>query len=99
MKTHKCDGCRDTKGEIKTGDFGKAVEAIQGVIQVITETLKPVLEKAFETIKKVSDAILSFYPNKRVLHLALHHPKKRIRKKNIHRIMRDIERWGKENEN
>lgn len=89
----------DLKGKTETKDFQEAVEGIQRVIQVITEMLNPILEKALETIKKVSDAILSLYPSKRVLRLALHHPKKRIRKKNIHRIMRDIERWGKENEN
>ena len=82
----------DLKGKTDTKDFQKAVEAIQGVKQVITETLKPILEKVFETIKMVSDAILNCYPNKKVLHLALHHPKQRVRKKNIHRIMQWIEK-------
>ena len=78
----------------KIEDFQKAVEAIKRLAQSIAEVLTPVLDYAMEAIKKIWDAVLHVYPNKRVLHLALHHPKKRVRKKNMHRIMRWIERKG-----
>lgn len=73
-------------------DFKKAVEAIQRLAQSIAEALNPVLNYVIETIKKAWDTILHCYPNKKVLHLALHHPKERVRKKNIRRIMRWIEK-------
>ncbi len=79
----------------KSEDFQKAVEAIQRLTQSIIEVLKPVLDSAMEAIKKILDAVLHVYPNKRVLHLAMHHPKERVRKKNMHRIMRWIERNSK----
>ena len=75
----------------ETEDFKKAVEAIQRVAQVIAETLTPILKISLETIKALWDEILHCYPNKKVLHLALHHPKERVRKKN----MRRIEKWLK----
>lgn len=31
---------------------------------------------------------ISMYPNRRIAHLALNHPKKRVRKKNINRILK-----------
>lgn len=76
----------------KTEDFQKAVEAIQRLAQEITETLMPILDTALQTIKKMTDAILNCYPNKKVLHLAIYHPKERVRKKNMRRIMRWIEK-------
>ena len=76
----------------ETEDIQKAVEALQRLVQALSEVLTPIMEKAWEAIKKVSDAILHCYPNKKVLHLAMHHPKERVRKKNISRIMRWIEK-------
>ena len=88
----------DLKGKTETEDLQKAVEAFQRLAQALSEVLTPIMEKAWETIKKVSDAILHCYPNKRVLHLALHHPKERVRKKNIHRILKDIQRCNNDRE-
>lgn len=65
---------------------------IEGVVQEMVEVLAPIVEKIYETVKKITDAVLHYYPNKRVLHLALHHPKERVRKKNIHRIGRWVEK-------
>ena len=76
-------------------DFQKAVEAIQRLAQSITEVLTPVLDSAMKAIKKIMDAVLHVYPNKRVLHFAMHHPKERVRKKNIRRIMQWLERNNK----
>lgn len=79
----------------ETEDFQKAVEAIQRLTQEITEILKPILDTVMQTIKKVTDTILNCYPTKKVLHLALYHPKERVRKKNMRRIMRWIEGKGR----
>lgn len=38
--------------------------------------------------------VVDFYPNKRVLWLANHHPKERVRKKNYRRIFKWAERQG-----
>ena len=78
----------------ETEDFQKAVEAIQRVTQEITEILKPILDTVMQTIKKMTDTILNRYPNKKVLYLALYHPKERVRKKNMRRIMQWIASEG-----
>ena len=85
----------DDLNDKKTEDIQKAVEAIQRLAQALSEVLTPIMEKVLEAIKKVSDAILHCYPNKKVLHLAIYHPKERVRKKNIRRIMRWLERNNK----
>ena len=73
-------------------DIQKAVEALPSLVQGLAEMLNPIFEAAWETIKKVSEIILISYPNKKVLHLAIHHPSRRVRKKNARRIMRWIEK-------
>ena len=74
----------------KSEDFQKAVEAIQRLAQSLVEVLKPIIDSTIETIKKMCDAVLHNYPNKRVLYLAMHHPKERVRKKNRNRIIKWI---------
>lgn len=49
---------------------------------------------AISRLKKALDLLaekIREYPNKRILHLALFSRKKRIRKKNLARILRDIQ--------
>lgn len=70
-------------------------ETLQQLVENIVEVVYPLFEATWETIKKVIQVVLYIYPNKSVLHLAMHHPKERVRKKNIHRIMRWIDRGGK----
>lgn len=74
----------------KSEDFQKAVEAIQRLAQSIAEELIPVLNSVIEAMKKIWDAVLHTYPNKRVVYLAMHHPKERVRKKNRNRIIKWI---------
>ncbi len=76
----------------KTKDFKEAAEAIQRLAQAMTEALTPVLDMVMESMRKWCDKVLHCYPNKKVLHLAIHHPKERVKKKNMRRIMR----WLKE---
>lgn len=82
----------DLIGETETEDFKKGVGAIHGVVHEMVEVLAPIVEKVYELVKRITDTVLHCYPNKRVLHLALHHPKERVRKKNIHRILRWVEK-------
>lgn len=69
--------------------LGKLIqEQILPTIRVLCKHLVPV-------VTKTSQTILEAYPNKRVVYLAMH-GKKRTRKKNINRIMKDL-RGGKVN--
>lgn len=86
---------RPLKECIEEEDIQRAVEALQRLTNAIAEVLNPIIDKTWEAFKKIMDAVLHTYPNKKVLHLAMRHPKERVRKKNMRRIMRWIEREGK----
>ena len=66
----------------------------------ITEAVKTVemtVSDLFEAVKQVVELynkIISSYPNKRVVYLALHSKKKRVRRKNTRRILKDFQRWS-----
>ena len=93
----------DLRGELQTEDFQQCeeviqceeaiqyVETIQGAVQKMVEVLTPLMIETWELIKNITYA-LSHYPNKKVLRLALYHPKERVRKKNMRRIMRWAEK-------
>lgn len=68
-----------------------ACEALQPIIEMIAETLPPIIE----TIADVMAQIIELYPNKRVVHLAKHARKERVRKKNIKRIIEWYARGGR----
>ena len=76
--------------DTKSDDFQKAVEAIQHLAQSVSEVLMPILDSAIKIMKTIWDAVLHTYPNKRVVYLAMHHPKERVRKKNRNRIIKWI---------
>lgn len=67
-----------------------AVEIITPIIKSIAEALPPIIE----TIVDVMAQIIELYPNKRVVHLAKHARKERVRKKNINRILKWYARSG-----
>lgn len=60
------------------------VEAIKGII--------PVVKEMANAIGKLYESIMQEYPNKRVVHLALHGKKERTRKKNRNRICKWLNR-------
>jgi hypothetical protein len=70
--------------------------------KTIQSILVPFIEKIcanFVTVvKTINEVVLKTYPNKRVVYLALH-GKRRVRKKNINRIKKWIEREGKNERN
>lgn len=53
--------------------------------------LIPFIENTIKAVQEFSKTIINTYPNKRVVHLALH-GKGRTRKKNIHRIYKWLNR-------
>lgn len=63
-------------------------ERIVIAVKDIMDWLFPIFKQALEY---AADA-LAQYPNKRVVHLALHGKKSRTRKKNLHRIYKDLRR-------
>lgn len=56
--------------------------------------LAPAVKVFSETLKDTFEIILEQYPNKRVLYLAKHAKKARVRKKNINRIVEWYARGG-----
>ncbi len=68
------------------------IEALVSLIQEIGVAVISAFRKIAEQISQQIIAVIKLYPNKRVVYLALHHPKERVRKKNMHRILKWIER-------
>ena len=65
----------------------------------LTEAIKSVeriVEVLFQMVK-VCGKMVSAYPNKRIVYLALRSKKARVRKKNMHRIIKDLQRYCREN--
>lgn len=82
------------------GQFVEAVtRAIQDIMLIIMQMAESITTAlcqfptdANEHIERMCAEVIHTYPNKRVVWLALHHKKKRVRNKNINRILKDYER-------
>lgn len=78
----------------------EAAANIARAVEVAAETLRPILERLSETLSPILASLDLYsklyerYPNKRVIYLATH-GKKRVRKKNINRILKYFERESK----
>jgi hypothetical protein len=70
--------------------FEPVIKAIQTVVETVKD-LMPVIKQVGETVTKLCGEIKNTYPNKRVVHLATH-GKPRVRKKNMRRIMKWLEK-------
>ena len=68
------------------------IDALVPAIQELIYAIAPLFAEAVKNITGISEAAINSYPNKRVLHLAKHHPKERVRKKNMRRVLKWIER-------
>ena len=76
----------------------KAIEALKEMSKRIVEALNPTITKLIDTLTPILNEMyeaIKAYPNKRVVYLATH-GKERVRKKNIKRIMKWIERSNNE---
>lgn len=74
--------------------FKVTFEPVNKAIQTVAENLVPVITKLAELATELWGLIKNTYPNKRVVHLAMH-GKPRVRKKNVRRIMK----WLQEADN
>ena len=68
------------------------IDAVLPVLQQIVDALVPVLSEMAnalsEVLPDVWESIWTSYPDRRVVHLAKHSKKERVRKKNYNRIMK-----------
>ena len=69
----------------------KKIENIERIIVAVKDIVNWLFPIVKHAIEYAADA-LAQYPNKRVVHLALHGKKSRTRKKNLHRIYKDLRR-------
>ena len=74
--------------------FQPVIEECARIVKEFMDVVVPCIQPALEEIIRLMDLVLGFYPDKRILWLALHHKKARIRKKNRNRILKWIERNG-----
>lgn len=79
-----CNACTDANKEDK---IYRVVDALQPIVSSIVEVLTPAIQEAMTAINNIWRSVMECYPNRRVVYLALHHRKKRIRKKNTKRII------------
>lgn len=88
------DDCKICTDENKNEKVQNFIETIKPIFENIIKVLSSTIESVIKDCEHKWKCIVETYPNKRVVHLALNHPKKRIRKKNINRIMRWIKKRG-----
>lgn len=84
-----CDQC-----EYKEEQLTK--ETLAGTVEHIRKAFLEIIDPIVEFVQRFADA-LSAFDNRRILHLMTYHKKKRIRKKNMKRILKSIEKGGKKN--
>lgn len=86
-----CKNCNFAKEQKQMKELNEAVAELR---ESLMEIFAPVCEACIEAAEKMTDAFCRTYHNKRVVHLALHHPKEKVRKKNGHRIFKWIQQLG-----
>lgn len=70
----------------------KMVDVLVQCVQELIDAIAPLFGEAVKNMTEIYEAAINSYPNKRVLYLAKYHPKERIRKKNMRRVLKWIER-------
>lgn len=68
------------------------IDAFVPVVQCIIDAVVPLIEPCIGAITRLYDEVLKSCPDKRVVWLAFHHPKAKVRKKNRHRLVKYIEK-------
>ena len=82
-----CDQCKYGRELKQRQDAAKAVEALKNEIM---ELFEPIFDFLLCLVKS-----LDGFKDRRVAHLEAHHKKKRIRKKNMKRILKRLAKGGK----
>ena len=70
------------------------VDALVPAVQHLIDAIAPMVDVSVKNLVLLWDEILKSYPNKRVVWLAFHHPKERVRKKNRNRIIKWVSKGG-----
>jgi hypothetical protein len=86
-----CEECAFLKQQI---DIQTLCGAVENLKNAILEAFTPLINNAIKVFNKLWDDILHVYPNKKILNLALHHPRERTRKKNMNRIKKWLKKEG-----
>lgn len=85
-----CDDWESLTPEEQEARMYAVMQAFVPVFESMLQVLVPIVNQAITEFKRLWEAILHTYPNKRVAWLATHHPKERVRKKNRNRICKWI---------
>ena len=89
LKPYCSEDCATCTDEYKAKKIA-LMDAIRPTLIAVSEALAPILRELTRTAAQVHSVIIKSYPDKRVAYLALHHRKRRVRKKNQRRIENDI---------
>lgn len=97
-----CDSCEFAEDLKKSQTLNEAVEnlktalieAIAPLCDAITQLIEVICANIPQIVSEINYGKMRFYPNKKVVHLAFNHPKERIRKKNMNRIRKWLEKGG-----
>lgn len=68
------------------------IEVITPIIRENAERIKAALGPVVDFCERIFDEAIKEYPKRRVVWLAFHHKKARVRKKNYRRVLRWLER-------
>ena len=90
FKQYCSDDCENCTDKDKSEKIERIAEVLQPVVANIVECLAPIIKECTHNIVDLWHSVVECCPDKRVVHLALRHPKQRVRKKNINRIMKWI---------
>ncbi len=85
---HCKEDCRKCTDEMRQQ---KIKEIAMELVPVVTEAINALVPVVADCVRAVTDfaiAMYKRYPNKRILWLALYHPKAKVRKKNKSRIIK-----------
>ena len=85
---HCKEDCRKCTDEMKQE---KIKEIAMELVPVVVDTINALVPVVVDCVRAVTDFAISMYkqyPNKRIVWLALYHPKARVRKKNKSRIIK-----------
>ena len=69
----------------------KLSEAVK-YVESIAANVVSVLQRFAIQVSKIAKKVVETYPNRRVFYLAMYSKKKRTRKKNMRRILKDIQK-------
>lgn len=85
--------------------FQEAIRKVTGAFQRLSESIQPFIDTVLQTINKLFpivnnllgdfEAFCNTYDNRRVVHLAHHAKKERVRKKNYNGLLTDYVKYLK----